>query len=159
MSYEFFMELAYKQAIYAMLKDEVPIGCVITKGSQVIGLGYNTRNSSKNALNHAELIAIGQACAFLGDWRLDGCTLFVTVEPCPMCAGAILQARVFEVVFGTSNKKAGCAGSILNLLDHPGFNHTVAVVEGVLKAKCADLMQAYFRRLRQKASKLDNTAD
>ena len=148
MYYDFFMELAYKQAVLALLKDEVPIGCVVVKGEQVIGLGHNTRNGSKNALAHAELAAINQACAAVGDWRLEGCTLFVTIEPCPMCAGAILQARISEIAFGANNKKAGCAGSILNLLDHPGFNHTVAVVGGVLEAKCAELMQTYFRQLR-----------
>ncbi|MCL2853003.1 MAG: tRNA adenosine(34) deaminase TadA [Defluviitaleaceae bacterium] len=148
MRYDFFMELAYKQAVLALLKDEVPIGCVIVKDGRIIGQGYNTRNSHRNALAHAELTAIRQACAYVGDWRLEGCTLFVTIEPCPMCAGAILQARISEVAFGAANKKAGCAGSILNLLDHPGFNHTAAVVSGVLETKCADLMQTYFRHLR-----------
>ena len=148
MFYNFFMELACKQAVHALLKDEVPIGCVVVKDGQVIGWGHNTRNGSRNALAHAELTAINQACAAVGDWRLEGCTLFVTVEPCPMCAGAILQARISQVAFGAGNKKAGCAGSILNLLDHPGFNHTVGIVSGVLETKCAELMQTYFRQLR-----------
>ena len=148
MHYDFFMELAYKQAVLALLADEVPIGCVIVRDGQIIGSGYNRRNGSKNALAHAEVIAINQACSALGDWRLEDCTLFVTIEPCPMCAGAILQARVSNVVFGARNKKAGCAGSIVNLLDHPGFNHTVNIVEGVSEAKCASLMQTYFKTLR-----------
>ena len=148
MSYNFFMELAYKQAVLALLDDEVPIGCVIVKDGQIIGSGYNRRNRNKNALAHAEIIAINQACKTIGDWRLEDCTLFVTIEPCPMCAGAIVQARVSNVVFGARNKKAGCAGSIVNLLDHPGFNHTVNIVEGVLENKCASLMQTYFKTLR-----------
>jgi len=148
MYYEFFMELAYKQAVLALLADEVPIGCVIVKDGQIIGSGYNRRNGDKNALAHAEIIAINQACNTTGDWRLEDCTLFVTIEPCPMCAGAIVQARVSNVVFGARNKKAGCAGSILNLLDHPGFNHTVNTVDGILENKCASLMQTYFKTLR-----------
>ena len=148
MYYNFFMELAFKQAVLALLDDEVPIGCVIVKDGQIIGSGYNSRNGNKNALAHAEIIAINQACNTIGDWRLEGCTLFVTIEPCPMCAGAILQARVSNVVFGARNKKAGCAGSIVNLLDHPGFNHTVNITEGILEAKCASLMQTYFKVLR-----------
>jgi len=148
MHYDFFMELAYKQAVLALLADEVPIGCVIVKDGQIIGSGYNRRNSEKNALAHAEIIAINQACTAIGDWRLEDCTLFVTIEPCPMCAGAILQARVSNVVFGARNKKAGCAGSIVNLLDHPGFNHTANIIEGVSETKCASLMQTYFKTLR-----------
>ena len=148
MNYNFFMEIAYKQAILALLNDEVPIGCVIVKDEQIIGSGYNSRNGSKNALAHAEIIAINQACNTTGDWRLEGCTLFVTIEPCPMCAGAILQARVSNVVFGARNKKAGCAGSIVNLLNHPGFNHTVNITEGISEARCASLMQTYFKILR-----------
>ena len=148
MRHKYFMELAFKQAVQALLKNEVPIGCVIVKDDQIIGMGHNIRNSSKNSLAHAEIIAINQACSAIGDWRLEGCTLFVTIEPCPMCAGAILQARVSEIAFGANNKKAGCAGSVLNLLNHPGFNHSVAIINGILEAKCADLMQTYFRQLR-----------
>ncbi|MCL2616989.1 MAG: tRNA adenosine(34) deaminase TadA [Defluviitaleaceae bacterium] len=146
---EYFMKLALRQAVLALLQDDVPIGCVIARGNQIIGSGYNSRNASKNALAHAEIIAINQACETIGDWRLEGCTLFVTVEPCPMCAGAILQARVSKVVFGAKNKKAGCAGSIINLLNHPGFNHVVDVTEGISEEKCADLMQTYFKQLRR----------
>ena len=150
MRYDYYMEQAYKQAVQALLKDEVPIGCVIVRGGQIIGQGRNARNGNKNSLAHAEITAIDQACARVGDWRLEGCTLFVTVEPCPMCAGAVLQARLSRVVFGTRNKKAGCAGSVLNLLNHPGFNHIVDVVEGVLQQRCAELMQSYFRLLRSR---------
>lgn len=148
MRYDFFMELALKQAVLALLKDDVPVGCVIVKDGCVIGYGHNSRNSDKNALAHAEMIAINQACNALGDWRLENCILFATVEPCPMCAGAMLQARLSHLVFGTKNKKAGCAGSVINLLEHPGFNHTVAITGEVLESKCADLMQSYFRHLR-----------
>jgi len=144
------MELAYKQAVLALLRDEVPIGCVIERGGEIVGQGYNARNGGRSALAHAEIAAIAGACAAVGDWRLEGCTLFVTVEPCPMCAGAILQARVSRVVFGARNRKAGCAGSVLNLLNHPGFNHAAEVTEGILEARCADLMQSYFRLMRSR---------
>ena len=143
-----FMEEAYDLAVKAMSYDEVPIGCVIVYENKIIGRGMNKRNMTKNSLNHAEIIAINEACETLGDWRLEDCMLYVTVEPCPMCAGAIVQARISEVVFGARNKKAGCCGSILDLLNEPRFNHQVIVREGVMRDECSQLMSAFFKRFR-----------
>ncbi len=148
MDYNFFMKEAYKEAIKAYDINEVPIGCVIVYNNNIIARGYNKRNSEKNSLKHAEIIAIDKACNVLGDWRLEGCTLFVTVEPCPMCAGAILQSRIDTVVFGTKNNKAGCCGSILNLLDNKSFNHTVKIIDGILLEDCSMLMKKFFKKLR-----------
>ena len=148
MDYNFFMKEAYKEAIKAYNINEVPIGCVIVYNNNIIERGYNKRNSEKNSLKHAEIIAIDKACNVLGDWRLEGCTLFVTVEPCPMCAGAILQSRIDTVVFGTKNNKAGCCGSILNLLDNKNFNHTVKIIDGILLEDCSILMKKFFKKLR-----------
>lgn len=148
MDYNFFMKEAYKEAIKAYNINEVPIGCVIVYNNNIIARGYNKRNSEKNSLKHAEIIAIDKACNVLGDWRLEGCTLFVTVEPCPMCAGAILQSRIDTVVFGTKNNKAGCCGSILNLLDNKNFNHTVKIIDGILLENCSMLMKKFFKKLR-----------
>ena len=132
MDYDFFMEQAYNQALKAYNIDEVPIGCVIVKDDKIIAEAYNKRNIEKNTLKHAEIIAIDKACNYLKDWRLEGCVMFVTVEPCPMCSGAILQARLDKVVFATKNNKAGCCGSILNILQDDRFNHKVEIVQGVL---------------------------
>lgn len=148
MDYNFFMKEAYKEAIKAYNINEVPIGCVIVYNNNIIARGYNKKNSEKNSLKHAEIIAIDKACNVLGDWRLEGCTLFVTVEPCPMCAGAILQSRIDTVVFGTKNNKAGCCGSILNLLDNKNFNHTVKIIDGILLEDCSILMKKFFKKLR-----------
>lgn len=143
-----FMSKAIEQANIAKNLNEVPIGCVITQNDEVIGVGYNRRNSMKNALYHAEIIAINEACAVVGDWRLEDCSLYVTVEPCPMCAGAIVQARIKEVIFGAKNAKAGCGGSILNILNEPRFNHRVDVTEGVMAEECAELMKEHFKNMR-----------
>ncbi|MFR4986565.1 MAG: tRNA adenosine(34) deaminase TadA [Lachnospirales bacterium] len=148
MDYNFFMKEAYKEAIKAYDINEVPIGCVIVYNNNIIARGYNKRNSEKNSLKHAEIVAIDKACNVLGDWRLEGCTLFVTVEPCPMCAGAILQSRIDTVVFGTKNNKAGCCGSILNLLDNKNFNHTVKIIDSILLEDCSMLMKKFFKKLR-----------
>ena len=150
MNYTYYMEKAYKNALEACKINEVPIGCVIVMNDIIIASGYNRRNTDKNALCHAEIIAINDACKFLKDWRLEEATLFVTVEPCAMCAGAILQARVKEVVFGTRNKKAGCSGSVLNILSEARFNHQVNVVEGVMQEECSQLMSDFFSSLRTK---------
>ena len=147
MDYEYYMKQAYDLAVYAYGQNETPIGCVIVTGGVVTGRGYNMRNTKKNALYHAELIAINEASAAAGDWRLEESVLFVTVEPCPMCAGAIVQARIREVVFGAENKKAGCGGSVMNLFD-AGFNHRVIVTKGVMEAECAALMSDFFSQLR-----------
>lgn len=143
-----FMKIAYIQALKAYKINEVPIGCVIVQNEKIIAKSYNKRNINKNALKHAEIIAIDKACKKTGDWRLEGATLFVTVEPCPMCSGAILQARIKRVVFGAYNKKAGCCGSIMNMLDNDAFNHKVEVTPSVLEEKCSNLMKQFFKKLR-----------
>ncbi|MCD8239289.1 MAG: tRNA adenosine(34) deaminase TadA [Clostridiales bacterium] len=147
--YDYYMGLAIEEAKKAYEINEVPIGCVIVYNGEVIGKGYNSRISGKNPLLHAEIKAINEASAAVGDWRLEGCTLFVTIEPCPMCAGAILQGRMERVVFGAENPKAGCCGSILNLMDDDRFNHKVDVVKGVRKDECAGLMKDFFKHRRE----------
>ena len=156
MDYNYYMQKAYEQAKKAYEEDEVPIGCVIAYEGKIIGKGYNKRNAKKNTLYHAEIEAINEASAVIGDWRLEDCILFVTVEPCPMCAGAIVQARIKEVVFGTRNKKAGCCGSVLNLLNCDGFNHKVIITEGIMQEKCSNLMSEFFelKRKIQKTKKI-----
>ena len=145
-----YMREAVNEASKAIESGEVPIGCVIVYQDEIIGRGHNLRNSKKNPLCHAEISAINEAACFMGDWRLEECTLYVTVEPCPMCAGAIVQARIPRVVFGTPNVKAGCAGSILNILNEPKFNHQVDVTCGVLREECAAPMSEFFKRFRKK---------
>lgn len=144
------MREALKQAKKAAALFETPIGCVIVKDGTVIARGYNRRNTDGSTLAHAELAAIRKACKKTGDWRLEGCTMYVTLEPCQMCAGALVQSRIDEVVIGTRNPKAGCAGSVLNLLQVPAFNHQVKITEGVLEDECRALLQDFFRELRQK---------
>ena len=146
---ERFMRQAITQAKTAEKLMEVPIGCVIVYEGKVIARGYNRRNTDKNTLSHAELNAIRKASKKLGDWRLEGCTLYVTLEPCQMCAGAIVQARIPKVVIGAMNPKAGCAGSILDLLQEKRFNHQVDKVIGVLQEQCSQMMQDFFRELRR----------
>ena len=145
-----YMKEAVNEASKAIESGEVPIGCGIVYKDEIIGRGHNLRNSKKNPLCHAEISAINEAAGFMGDWRLEECTLYVTVEPCPMCAGAIVQARIPRVVFGTPNVKAGCAGSILNILNEPKFNHQVDVTCGVLREECAAPMSEFFKRFRKK---------
>lgn len=145
-----FMKEAIKQAKKAYAIEEVPIGCVIVHEDKIIARGYNKRNTKKNTLAHAEMIAIEKACKKLGDWRVEDCTMYITLEPCPMCAGAIVQARIPRVVIGTRNKKAGCAGSVLNLLQVQEFNHQVELTEGVLQEECSRLMKDFFREMREK---------
>ncbi len=148
MDYNYYMQKAFEEAKKAFAVNEVPIGCVIVFNGKIIGKGFNKRNTEKNSLCHAEIEAINQACKIIGDWRLEDCILFVTVEPCPMCAGAIVQARIKEVVFGTRNKKAGCCGSVLNLLNCDGFNHQVEITEGIMQEKCSSLMSNFFKKRR-----------
>lgn len=145
---EKYMREALRQAGKAAALGEVPIGCVIVYQDRIIARGYNKRNSQKTTLGHAELTAIQKASKKLGDWRLEGCTMYITLEPCPMCAGAIVQARIPQVVIGAMNPKAGCAGSILNLLQMDRFNHQAQVVTGVLGQECQDVMKDFFCRLR-----------
>ena len=146
---ESFMKQAVKQAKKAYDKLETPIGCVIVHEDKIIARGYNKRNMKKNTLAHAEILAINKASKVLGDWRLEDCTMYVTLEPCPMCAGAIVQARIPRVVIGSMNPKAGCAGSILNLLQMPEFNHQVELETGVLEEECSQMMKDFFRELRE----------
>lgn len=145
---EKYMKEALRLAKKAYALGEVPIGCVIVYEGKIIGRGYNRRKTDKNTLSHAEITAIRKASKYMGDWRLEGCTLYVTLEPCQMCAGAIVQARIPEVVMGCMNPKAGCAGSILNLLNMPEFNHQVAVTGGILEAECSTVLKTFFAELR-----------
>ena len=145
---ENYMKEALKQAKKAYALGEVPIGCVIVHEGKIIGRGYNRRKTDKNTLAHAEITAINKASKVIGDWRLEECTLYVTLEPCQMCAGAIVQARIPEVVMGCMNPKAGCAGSILNILEMPQFNHQVKVTRGILEADCSQMLKTFFEELR-----------
>ena len=144
------MKQALKQAEKARKLEEVPIGCVIVLNEKIIARGYNRRNTDHTSLAHAEMMAIKKACKKIGDWRLEECTLYVTLEPCQMCAGAIVQSRIKRVVIGAMNKKAGCAGSIFNLLEEDRFNHKAEVTRGVLENECAGMVSAFFRELRVK---------
>ena len=146
---EGFMKEAIRQAKKAYAIGEVPIGCVIVRDGKIISRGYNRRTIDKNTLAHAELAAIKKASKKLDDWRLEGCTMYVTLEPCQMCAGALVQSRIDRVVVGCMNPKAGCAGSILNLLQMPEFNHQVELETGVLEEECSQMMKDFFRELRE----------
>lgn len=144
------MKEAIRQAKKAGKLDEVPIGCVIVRDGRIIARGYNRRNTEKSTLAHAEIQAIRKASKVVGDWRLEDCTMYITLEPCQMCAGAIVQARIPKVVIGSRNPKAGCAGSILDLLHVPAFNHQVELEEGVLQEECSEMLTSFFRELRKK---------
>lgn len=148
-----YMKEAIRQAKKAEAIQEVPIGCVIVYQGKIIARGYNKRNKQGSTLAHAELLAIQKASKKLQDWRLEDCVMYVTLEPCPMCAGAIVQARIPKVYIGAMNPKAGCAGSILNLLQEKQFNHQVEVKRGILEEECSHLMRDFFRNLR-KAKKI-----
>ena len=150
---EKFMKAALAQAKKAAAIDEVPIGCVIVYEGKIIARGYNKRNKEKNTLSHAEMNAIRKASKYLGDWRLEGCTMYITLEPCPMCAGAIVQARVDRVVIGSMNAKAGCAGSVLNILQMKEFNHQVELTKDVLHAECSSMLSEFFRESRERRKK------
>ncbi len=145
---EKYMRKALAQAALAMRHGEVPIGCVIVRNDEIIGRGYNRRNTERTALAHAEITAIRRANKAIGDWRLDDCTMYVTLEPCQMCAGAVIQARIPRVVIGADSDKAGSGGSIINILQNPDFMHQAEVTRGVLEAPCRELLQEFFRRLR-----------
>jgi tRNA(adenine34) deaminase len=150
---EKYMRTAIKQAEKAGAIGEVPIGCIIVYEDKIIARGYNRRTIDKNVLSHAEINAIRKACRKIGDWRLEGCTMYVTLEPCPMCAGAIVQARIPRVVIGCMNAKAGCAGSVLDMLHEEGFNHQVETETGVLGEECSQMMKDFFRELRERNKK------
>ena len=155
---EKYMKAALCEAKKAYKLDEVPIGCVIVQENKIIARGYNRRNTDKNTLAHAEMSAIKKASKKTGDWRLEDCTMYVTLEPCQMCAGAIVQSRLGKVVIGSMNPKAGCAGSVINLLQMKQFNHQVEMVTGVLEEECSTMLSGFFQELREKKkqAKLDN---
>lgn len=150
-----YMKEALKQAKKAYELGEVPIGCVIVYQDKIIGRGYNRRNTDKNTLAHAEITAINKASKKIGDWRLEDCTLYVTLEPCQMCSGAIIQSRISTVVMGCMNPKAGCGGSILNILEMEEFNHQAEVIRGIMETECSEILQRFFKelRIRNKAEK------
>jgi tRNA(adenine34) deaminase len=147
---EKYMKAAIREAGKAYKLNEVPIGCVIVQNDKIIARGYNRRNTDKNTLAHAELAAIKKASKKTGDWRLEDCTMYVTLEPCQMCAGAIVQSRLGKVVIGSMNPKAGCAGSVLNLLQMKQFNHQVEIQTGVLQDECSSMLSEFFQELREK---------
>ena len=150
---EKYMKEAIRQARKAYAIGEVPIGCVIVYKDKIIGRGYNRRMADKNTLSHAELIAIRKASRKMDDWRLEECTMYVTLEPCQMCSGAIVQSRMSRVVVGCMNPKAGCAGSILNLLQMTEFNHQAELTTGVLEEECSQMMRDFFKELRSRRTK------
>ena len=147
--HEKYMKAALSQAKRALKLSEVPIGCVIVHNDKIIGRGYNRRNTDKTALGHAEITAIKKASKYLGDWRLEQCTMYITLEPCQMCSGAIVQARIPRVIIGSMNPKAGCAGSIINLLQMQQFNHQVEIKKGILEDECTSLLTSFFQELRE----------
>ena len=150
---EKYMRAAIKEAKKAYALEEVPIGCVIVRDGKIIARGYNRRNTDKNTLAHAELTAIKKASKKCGDWRLEDCTMYVTLEPCQMCAGAIVQSRMKKVVIAAMNPKAGCAGSVLNLLQMAEFNHQLEIERGLLEEECSMMLSTFFRDLREKKKK------
>ncbi|MGG0390617.1 tRNA adenosine(34) deaminase TadA [Priestia megaterium] len=147
---EKYMRLAIDEALKAKDKLEVPIGAVIIQNDEVVASAYNLRETEQRSVAHAELLAIDEACKKLGTWRLEDATLYVTLEPCPMCAGAIVLSRVKRVVFGAYDPKGGCAGTLLNLLEFEKFNHQAQVVGGMLEEECGSLLTTFFRELRQR---------
>ncbi|PZE19420.1 tRNA adenosine(34) deaminase TadA [Paenibacillus xerothermodurans] len=151
LTHELFMKEAIEEARKAEALREVPIGAVIVWNDEIIGRGHNLRETSMDPLAHAELIAIKEASEYLNAWRLLDCKLYVTLEPCPMCAGAIVQSRVPQVIYGTPDPKAGCAGTLMNLLQEERFNHQVDIVSGVLREECSTMLIQFFRRLRGKS--------
>ena len=156
---EHYMKEAIRQAKKAAALKEVPIGCVIVYDGRIIARGYNRRTVDKNVLAHAEIIAMRKACRILGDWRLEDCTMYVTLEPCPMCAGAIVQARIPKVVIGCMNPKAGCAGSVLDMLHEDGFNHQVETKVGLLGEECSQMLKDFFKALREEGKRKKQTIE
>ena len=161
---EKYMRAALREAKKAYNLGEVPIGCVIVYNDKIIGRGYNRRNTDKNTLNHAEITAIKKASRVIGDWRLEGCTMYVTLEPCQMCAGALVQSRMDQVVIGCMSPKSGCAGSVINLLQMDEFNHQVMIKKGVLEEECSKMLTTFFEELRirnkeEKKKKADFTEE
>lgn len=151
-----FMKEAIKQAKKAYELGDVPIGCIIVYDGKIIARAYNKRNKNKTTIAHAEIIAISKASKKLNDWRLEGCTMYVTLEPCQMCSGAIVQARIPKVIIGSMNKKSGCAGSIINLLQMKEFNHQVEIEKGVCEQECSSLLTEFFKEIRESKKRLGN---
>ncbi len=147
---EKYMKEALRQAKKASDMGEVPIGCVVVLDDRIIGRGYNRRTSDHSTLAHAEIIAIRKACRHVKDWRLDDAEIYVTLEPCQMCSGAIIQARIRKLFIGAMNPKAGCAGSLINIFEVPGFNHYVEVTKGIMEEECSAILKDFFVRLRQR---------
>lgn len=143
------MKEAIKEATKALKKDEVPIGAIIVKDGCIIARAHNQRELKQNSLKHAEIVAIDKACKKLGTWRLEGCQLYVTLEPCPMCAGAIIQSRIEKVIYGASDPKGGCFGSLINLVEVKGFNHYPTIEKDVLKEECSSLLTNFFKEKRK----------
>ncbi len=152
--HELWMREAIAEARKAESLGEVPIGAVVVRHGEIIGRGYNLRETTLDSTAHAEMVAIREASIALNSWRLLDCQLYVTLEPCPMCAGAMVQSRLPLTIYGTTDPKAGCAGTLMNLLEEPRFNHRTGVIQGVLQEECAELLTSFFRRLRQRPSKL-----
>lgn len=159
MNDEKWMKAAIEQAKKAASKDEVPIGCVIVKDDNIIARAYNQREKKQESIAHAEILAIQKACKKLNSWRLEDCDLYVTLEPCPMCSGAVIQSRIRNVVFGAYDPKGGCMGSNMNILDISGFNHYPTIRGGVRKEECGQLLKDFFKEKRKKvkeSKKSDN---
>ena len=150
MENDFFMEEALKEAKKAYKKEEVPVGAVIVKDGQIIARAHNLRESKNSATNHAEILAVQKACKKLGSWRLEGCKMYVTLEPCPMCAGALIQSRIEKVYIGAEDKKTGACGSVINLLEDYVFNHKVNVEKHILEEKSEKLLKDFFKYLRER---------
>lgn len=150
---EKYMYMAIMEAKKAREIGEVPIGAVIVFENEIIATGYNVRETTQSTLAHAELVAIKEANKKIGSWRLEDCTIYVTLEPCPMCAGAIIQSRIKRVVYGARDPKAGCAGTLMNLLDENKFNHQAELTTGVLEEECSSLLTSFFRELRKQKKK------
>ncbi|ART74577.1 tRNA adenosine(34) deaminase TadA [Sutcliffiella horikoshii] len=146
---EHFMKLAIEEAKKAEALKEVPIGAVLVHDGKVISKGYNLRETTQRSITHAEIMVIDQACEALQTWRLEEATLYVTLEPCPMCAGAIIQSRIKKVVYGAKDPKAGCAGTLMNILQDSRFNHQTEVVSGIMEEECGELLSSFFKKLRQ----------
>lgn len=154
---EYYMKLAIEEAKKAQKLTEVPIGAIIVKNNEVIARAHNLRETAQLPTAHAEHIAIERASKIVGSWRLEDCTLYVTLEPCVMCAGAIVMSRIPRVVYGATDPKGGCSGSLMNLLEEPRFNHRATVVGGVLEKECGDLLRQFFRDLRTKKPKANKS--
>ncbi|MDY0100862.1 MAG: tRNA adenosine(34) deaminase TadA [Bacilli bacterium] len=146
---EKYMLIALNEAKKALSFDEVPVGAIIVKDDKIIAKGHNLREKTKNPLDHAEIIAIKKASKKLGDWRLENCTIYVTIEPCSMCAGAILQSRISKIVYGAKDEKGGALGSSFNLFEQKNLNHKPVIISGVLEEECAEVLTSFFRKKRQ----------